>query len=127
MVVWQDALAKMEDVTQDILDHGVGASVTLPPVPGRDPVYVSYMAPLPAQSHDYTRFKSGMSAWLAQNYNIEALSVVQGGGADLSATKPSERGDRHGQVSLLYGIPDVEIGRLFPDQEAAHDMQVKRV
>jgi hypothetical protein len=129
-VVWQDALAKMEDVTRDIIERGVGASVIVPPDPRRAPVYVSYMAPLPAGSHDYTRFKSGMSAWLAQNYNIEALSVVQGGGADLSATKPTERGDRHGQVSILYGIPDVEIfeiGRLFPDQETAHDMQVKRV
>jgi hypothetical protein len=90
-------------------------------------MYVSCMLPLPVRSHDYTRFKSSMSSWLAYQYNIEALSVVQGGGVDLSATKPTERGDRHGQVSVLYGISDREVGRLFPEQETAHDTQVKRV
>jgi hypothetical protein len=84
------------------------------------------MAPLPAHSHDYAQFKSGMSAWLAQNYNIEALSVVQGAGADLSASKPEKRGDQHGQVSILYGVPDNEIGRLFPEQDGAYDTRLKR-
>ncbi len=116
----------MEDVTQDIIENGVGSSVVVQPDPRRVPVYVSYMAPLPVHSHDYSQFKSGMSAWLAQNYNIEALSVVQGGGADLSATKPEKRGDRHGQTTILYGIPDTEIGRLFSDQETAHDMRLKQ-
>jgi hypothetical protein len=125
-VVWQDALNRLEDVTQDIIENGVGSSIVVPPDPRRVPVYVSYMAPLPARSHDYSQFKSGMSAWLAQNYNIEALSVVQGGGADLSASKPEKRGDRHGQTTILYGIPDGEIGRLFPDQSAPHDMQVRQ-
>ena len=50
------------------------------------------------------------------SYNIEALSVVQGSGADLSASKPQERGDRHGQVSVLYGIPDRDISQLFPEE-----------
>jgi hypothetical protein len=129
-VVWQDALAKMEDVTKDMIEKGVGRSVIVPPPDPRlapvTPVYVSYMAPLPARSHDYTRFKSGMSSWLADKYDIQALSVVQGSGVDLSATKPNERGDRHGQVSILYGIPDTEIGQLFPDQDATHNLQIKR-
>jgi hypothetical protein len=68
-----------------------------------------------------------MSAWLAQNYNIEAVSVVQGGGADLSASKPEKRGDRHGQTTILYGIPDTEIGQLFPEQESIPDTQLRRV
>jgi hypothetical protein len=113
-----------------MIEKGVGRSVIVPPPDPRlapvTPVYVSYMAPLPARSHDYTRFKSGMSSWLADKYDIQALSVVQGSGVDLSATKPNERGDRHGQVSILYGIPDTEIGQLFPDQDATHNLQIKR-
>jgi hypothetical protein len=93
------------------------------PDPNHVPVYVSYMAPLPAHSHDYAQFKSGMSSWLAQRHNIEALSVVQGSGADLSASRPEKRGDRHGQVSILYGIPDGEIDRLLLEKEPARAMQ----
>jgi len=117
-VVWQDALTKLEKATDQIFNQNVGSSVKLPPDPSRVPVYVSYMAPLPAHSHDYSRFKSGMSSWLANQHNIESLSVVQGSGTDLSASKPQERGDRHGQVSVLYGIPDGAIlgpSRLFPE------------
>jgi len=123
-VVWQDALNRLEDLTQGMISDGVGSSIMSRPDPNRVPVYVSYMAPLPAHSHDYAQFKSGMSSWLAQQHNIEALSVVQGSGADLSASKPEKRGDRHGQVSILYGIPDADIGRLFSDQE---NTQLKHV
>jgi hypothetical protein len=126
-VVWQDALHRLEDVTQSIIENGVGSSVPVPPDPRSVPVYVSYMAPLAARSHDYSQFKSGMSAWLAKNYNIEALSVVQGGGVDLSASKPEKRGDRHGQTTILYGIPDSEIGRLFPQPDSPHDTPLRRV
>jgi hypothetical protein len=52
---------------------------------------------------------------------------VQGSGADLSASKPKERGDRHGQTTMLFGIPDSEIGQLFTDQGPTRDTQVKRV
>jgi len=122
-VSWKDALTKMEDVTQEMVENGVGSSIMSRPDPRRVPVYVSYMAPLPVRSHDYTQFKSAMSAWLAQNYNIEALSVVQGGGVDLSASKPEKRGDRYAQVSLLYGIPDSEIARLLPEKAPTQDAQ----
>jgi hypothetical protein len=126
-VIWQDALTKMEDKTQEMVEEGVGSSIMSKPDPRRVPVYVSYLAPLPARSHDYAQFKSGMSKWLANTYNIEALSVVQGSGADLSASKPKERGDRHGQTTILYGIPDTELGPLFSDQEITRDTQLKRV
>jgi hypothetical protein len=122
-VSWKDALTKLEDKTQEMVEEGVGSSIMSRPDPHRVPVYVSYIAPLAARSHDYTQFKSGMSAWLAQSYNIEALSVVQGSGVDLSTMKPEKRGDRHGQVSLLYGIPDSEIGRLLLEKGAVQDMQ----
>jgi hypothetical protein len=125
-VVWQDALHRLADLTEGMIADGVGSTIMGRPDPGRVPVYVSYMAPLPAHSHDYAQFKSGMSAWLAQHYNIEALSVVQGVGADLSASKPEKRGDQHGQVSILYGVPDNEIGRLFPEQDGAYDTRLKR-
>jgi hypothetical protein len=126
-VIWQDALTKMEDKTQEMVEEGVGSSIMSKPDPRRVPVYVSYLAPLPARSHDYAQFKSAMSKWLANTYNIEALSVVQGSGADLSASKPKERGDRHGQTTILYGIPDTELGPLFSDQEITRDTQLKRV
>ena len=122
-VIWQDALTKMEDKTQEMVEEGVGSSIMSRPDPRRVPVYVSYLAPLAARSHDYAQFKSGMSKWLANTYNIEALSVVQGSGADLSASKPKERGDRHGQTTILYGIPDSEIDRLLLEKEPARDMQ----
>jgi hypothetical protein len=125
-VSWKDTLTKMQDTTQQIVEEGVGSSIKNRPDPSSVPVYVSYMAPLPVRSHDYAQFKSGMSRWLANKYKIEALSVVQGSGTDLSATKPKARGDRHGQATILYGIPDTEIGHIFADQDATHDMQVKR-
>jgi hypothetical protein len=126
-VRWKDALTKMEDVTQDMFERSVDSSVMLRADPQRVPVYVSYMAPLPVHSHDYTQFKTGTSAWLAQNYNIEALSVVQDSGSDLSASKPEKRGDRHGQATILYGFPDSEIAQFFPEQEASRDTQLRRV
>ena len=118
-VLWQDALKRAEDLTQSMIEGGLGSSTAYRPELSRLPVYVSYIVPMPARSHDYTRFKSRMSSWLAQNYNIEALSVVQGGGIDISDRQPEKRGDRYGQACLLYGIPDSEIDRLLLEKEPA--------
>ena len=122
-MLWQDALHRLADLTQGMIEDGAGSTIMGGRILSRVPVYVRYLAPLPGASHDYTQFRSRMSAWLAENYNIEALSVVQGSGVDLSASNPEKRGDRHGQVSILYGIPDADIGRLFSDQE---NTQLKR-
>jgi len=128
-VVWSDALHRATDLTRGMIEEGKGSSVMKQPEPGRVPVYVSYIVPLPARSHDYAQFKSAMSSWLAERYNIESLSVVQGSGVDLSASKPAKRGDRHGQASLLYGIHDSDLGKLFADKaptREAHDTQFER-
>ena len=109
-----------------MIEGGLGSSTAYRLELSRLPVYVSYLVPMPVRSHDYTRFRSRISFWLAQNYNIEALSVVQGGGIDISDRRPEKRGDRYGQASLLYGIPDSETGRLLLEKEPARvlpDMQ----
>jgi hypothetical protein len=125
-VIWQDALTKMEDKTQEMVEKGVGSSMAQRLDLSRAPIFVSYLVPLAARSHDYMQFKSRISSWLAERYHIESLSVVQGSGVDLSTMKPEKRGDRYAQVSLLYGIPDSEIARLLPEKEPrqdARDMQ----
>ena len=62
-----------------------------------------------------------MSSWLAEDYHIEAVSVVQGNGVDLSDRHPEKQGDRYAQVCLLHGVPDSEVNRLLPEKAATGD------
>jgi hypothetical protein len=120
-VLWQDALTRTQDLTQAMIENGVGSSLAQRLDLSRVPVYVNYLAPVPVRSHQYTQFRSGISSWLAERYRIEGLSIVQGSGVDLSDRHPEKHGDRHAQVCLLYGVPDSEVNRLLPEKAATQD------
>jgi hypothetical protein len=120
-VLWQDALTRTQDLTQAMIEDGVGSSLARQLDLSRAPLYVNYLAPIPVRSHDHTQFRSRISSWLAERYHIEALSVVQGSGVDLSDRHPEKQGDRYAQVCLLYGVPDSEVNRLLPEKAATRD------
>jgi hypothetical protein len=122
-VLWQDALTRAQDLTQAMIENGVGSSLARRLDLSRVPLSVNYLAPIPVRSHDYSQFRSRISSWLAERYHIEALSVVQGSGVDLSDRQPEKRGDRYAQVCLLYGVPDSEVNRLLPEKAATRDAQ----
>ena len=120
-MLWQDALTRAQDLTQAMIETGIGSSMARRLDLSRVPVYVNYLAPIPVRSHQYTQFRSRMSSWLAERYHIEGLSVVQGSGVDLSDRHPEKQGDRYAQVCLLYGVPDSEVNRLLPEKAATQD------
>ena len=120
-VLWQDALTRAQDLTQVMIENGAGSSLAQRLDLSRVPLYVNYLAPIPVRSHQYAQFRSRMSSWLAERYHIEALSIVQGSGVDLSDRHPEKHGDRYAQVCLLYGVPDSEVNRLLPEKAATQD------
>jgi hypothetical protein len=122
-VLWQDALTRAQDLTKVMIEDGAGSSLAQRLDLSRVPLYANYLLPIPVHSSHYTQFRSRMSSWLAERYHIEALSVVQGGGVDLSDRHPEKQGDRYAQVCLLYGVPDSEVNRLLPEKAATRDAQ----
>ena len=120
-VLWQDALTRAQDLTQAMIEDGAGSSLSQRIDLSRVPLYLTYLAPLPVRSSPYTQFRSRMSSWLAEDYHIEAVSVVQGNGVDLSDRHPEKQGDRYAQVCLLHGVPDSEVNRLLPEKAATGD------
>jgi hypothetical protein len=122
-VLWQDALTRAQDLTRAMIEDGASSSLAHQLDLSHVPVYVNYLAPMPIRSHLYTQFRSRMSSWLAERYHIEALSVVQGNGVDLSDRHPEKHGDRYAQVCLLHGVPDSMVDRLLPEKAAARDAE----